>query len=155
MTSSQNPTSRISAGLSFSKLHFFYSLPVSPILSPEASQLNVMGDQTIQPTPESPEIIAFATRMYDAARQGDIPIFEQALPAGLPPNMTNDKGDSLVRSSPTSLKTCHPSSPVSRLTFPTSHHTPGKGTLLKLLKAHALHLSRSRSTFPSSPLSRR
>lgn len=59
-----------------------------------------MGDQTIQPTPESPEIIAFASRMYDAARQGDMPIFEQALPAGLPPNMTNDKGDSLVRSSP-------------------------------------------------------
>ena len=58
-----------------------------------------MGDQTIQPTPESPEIIAFATRMYDAARQGDVPIFEQALPAGLPPNMTNDKGDSLVSSS--------------------------------------------------------
>lgn len=58
-----------------------------------------MGDQTIQPDPESPEIIAFATRMYDAARQGDVPIFEQALPAGLPPNLTNDKGDSLVRSS--------------------------------------------------------
>ena len=57
-----------------------------------------MGDQAVQPNPESPEIIAFATRMYDAARQGDLPIFEQALPAGLPPNMTNDKGDTLVRS---------------------------------------------------------
>ena len=62
-----------------------------------------MGDQTIQADPESPEIIAFATRMYDAARQGDVPIFEQALPAGLPPNLTNDKGDSLVRSSQGSL----------------------------------------------------
>ena len=62
-------------------------------------QIETMGDQAIQPNPESPEIIAFATRMYDAARQGDVPIFEQALPAGLPPNMTNDKGDSLVRSS--------------------------------------------------------
>lgn len=58
--------------------------------------IETMDDQTIQPTPESPEIIAFATRMYDAARQGDVPIFEQALPAGLPPNMTNEKGDSLV-----------------------------------------------------------
>lgn len=75
--------------------------------------VEVMGDQTIQPTAESPEIIAFATRMYDAARQGDTAIFEQVLPAGLPPNMTNDKGDSLVRSSPTSLTTCHPSSSVS------------------------------------------
>lgn len=55
-----------------------------------------MGDQTIQPTPDSPQVIAFATRMYDAARQGDIPIFFQALRAGLPPNMTNDKGDTLL-----------------------------------------------------------
>ena len=71
-----------------------------------------MGDQTNQPTPESPEIIAFATRMYDAARQGDMPIFEQALPAGLPPNMTNDKGDSLVRSSPGVTTACHLSLPI-------------------------------------------
>ena len=80
-----------------------------------------MGDQTVQPTPESPEIIAFATRMYDAARQGDVLIFEQALPAGLPPNMTNDKGDSLVRSSLTYSTTCHVSS-ASTLTNPTTSH---------------------------------
>lgn len=43
-----------------------------------------------------PEAIAFAGRMYDSARTGDLPIFEQALPAGLPPNMTNEKGDTLV-----------------------------------------------------------
>lgn len=43
-----------------------------------------------------PEAIAFAGRMYDSARKGDIPVFEQALPAGLPPNMTNEKGDTLV-----------------------------------------------------------
>ncbi|KAM3086399.1 hypothetical protein ACMFMF_000349 [Clarireedia jacksonii] len=43
-----------------------------------------------------PEAIAFATRMYDAARNGQLDIFQQALPAGLPANMTNDKGDSLV-----------------------------------------------------------
>lgn len=70
-----------------------------------------MGDQMIQPTPESPDIVAFATRMYDAARQGDMLIFEQALPAGLPPNMTNDKGDSLVRSSPGFTTACHLSLP--------------------------------------------
>lgn len=34
--------------------------------------------------------------MYDAARAGQMDIFQQALPAGLPANMTNDKGDSLV-----------------------------------------------------------
>jgi hypothetical protein len=44
-----------------------------------------------------PEAIAFATQMYDAARAGRLDIFQQALPAGLPANMTNEKGDSLVR----------------------------------------------------------
>jgi hypothetical protein len=44
-----------------------------------------------------PEAIALATRMYDAARNGQLDIFQQALPAGLPANMTNEKGDSLVR----------------------------------------------------------
>jgi hypothetical protein len=43
-----------------------------------------------------PEAIAFATQMYDAARAGRLDIFQQALPAGLPANMTNEKGDSLV-----------------------------------------------------------
>ncbi len=43
------------------------------------------------------EAIAFATRMYDAARAGQMDIFQQALPAGLPANMKNEKGDSLVR----------------------------------------------------------
>ena len=46
-----------------------------------------------------PEAIAFASRMYDAARAGQLDIFEQALPAGLPANLTNEKGDSLVCSS--------------------------------------------------------
>lgn len=43
-----------------------------------------------------PEAIALAGRMYNAARNGDIALLEQALPAGLPANMTNDKGDTLV-----------------------------------------------------------
>jgi len=43
-----------------------------------------------------PEALEFASRVYNAARAGDLPFFNQALPAGLPPNMTNEKGDSLV-----------------------------------------------------------
>jgi hypothetical protein len=43
-----------------------------------------------------PEAIALAARMYDAARAGQMDIFQQALLAGLPANMTNEKGDSLV-----------------------------------------------------------
>lgn len=47
----------------------------------------------------TPEAIAFAARVYDAARAGQMDLFEQALPAGLPATMTNEKGDSLVSES--------------------------------------------------------
>ena len=43
-----------------------------------------------------PAALAFAARVFDAARKGEIALFQQALPAGLPPNMTNDKGDTLI-----------------------------------------------------------
>jgi hypothetical protein len=56
-----------------------------------ASQ-NDTGDVASLP----PEAVALAGRMYDAARSGEKEIFEQALPAGLPPNLTNEKGDTLV-----------------------------------------------------------
>ena len=42
------------------------------------------------------EVVAFAARMFDAARQGDLATFAQALPAGLSASLTNDKGDSLI-----------------------------------------------------------
>ena len=48
------------------------------------------------PQPIPPELIEFAGRMYDAARRGDLATFRQALPSGLPPNLTNEKGDTLV-----------------------------------------------------------
>jgi len=43
-----------------------------------------------------PEVIALAGKMYDAARAGQVDIFEQTLPAGLPANLTNEKGDTLI-----------------------------------------------------------
>ncbi|KAL8649132.1 MAG: hypothetical protein Q9226_005702, partial [Calogaya cf. arnoldii] len=43
-----------------------------------------------------PEALDLATRFFNAARTGDIPIFQQAIPAGLPVNLTNDKGDTLL-----------------------------------------------------------
>ncbi|QSZ31198.1 hypothetical protein DSL72_000761 [Monilinia vaccinii-corymbosi] len=57
-----------------------------------------------------PEAIAFASKMYDAARNGDIEVFKQALPAGLPANMTNEKGDSLIM-----LAAYHGHAPLVRL----------------------------------------
>jgi hypothetical protein len=54
--------------------------------------------QPVDPLASLPqEAVDFAGRMYDAARIGDLSIFQQALPAGLPPNLTNEKGDTLVR----------------------------------------------------------
>ena len=58
------------------------------------SENSASASQLVNELP--PEAIAFATRMFDAARTGNIEIFEQALPRGLPANLTNDKGDSLV-----------------------------------------------------------
>lgn len=52
------------------------------------------GQQSADKLP--PEAIALASRFFDAARQGQIDMFEQALPHGLPANLTNDKGDTLV-----------------------------------------------------------
>ncbi|KAK3317587.1 ankyrin repeat-containing domain protein [Cercophora scortea] len=43
-----------------------------------------------------PEAIELARRMYNAAREGDMDIFRQALPGGLPANLTNEKGDTLL-----------------------------------------------------------
>jgi len=43
-----------------------------------------------------PEAIALAGRLYNAARQGDSELLQQALGAGLPVNMTNEKGDTLL-----------------------------------------------------------
>lgn len=51
---------------------------------------------TAPPAELAPEAVAFAGRMFDAARAGQMDIFEQALPAGLPANLTNDKGDTLL-----------------------------------------------------------
>lgn len=43
-----------------------------------------------------PEALALASRLFEAARTGQMDILEQALRGGLKPNMTNGKGDSLV-----------------------------------------------------------
>ncbi|KAI4231937.1 MAG: hypothetical protein LQ349_005296, partial [Xanthoria aureola] len=43
-----------------------------------------------------PEALDLATRFFNAARTGDLAIFQQAIPAGLPVNLTNDKGDTLL-----------------------------------------------------------
>ncbi|ORT55117.1 ankyrin repeat domain-containing protein [Streptomyces sp. CB03238] len=46
-------------------------------------------------TPD-PEVIELASKVFDLARQGDADTLAAYLDAGVPPNLTNDKGDSLV-----------------------------------------------------------
>ncbi|MGI8758966.1 MAG: ankyrin repeat domain-containing protein [Acidimicrobiales bacterium] len=42
------------------------------------------------------EALAFAHRIFDLARSGDTPALTELVDAGLPVNLTNDKGDSLL-----------------------------------------------------------
>ena len=50
------------------------------------------------PAPDAPddETLAFAARVFDLARCGDAGALAALLDGGLPPNLRNDKGDSLV-----------------------------------------------------------
>lgn len=43
-----------------------------------------------------PDIVELATRMFDHARKGQAGALDQYLRAGLPVNLTNDKGDTLL-----------------------------------------------------------
>jgi uncharacterized protein len=43
-----------------------------------------------------PDVVAFAHRMFDLARDGDSEQLAAHVDAGLPVNLTNDKGDSLL-----------------------------------------------------------
>lgn len=57
---------------------------------------------TAQPTPPlstsrlPPEAIALASKLFDLARTGDTATLSQYLSAGIPPNLTNSKGDTLL-----------------------------------------------------------
>ncbi|MFC8919753.1 ankyrin repeat domain-containing protein [Streptomyces sp. NPDC047821] len=46
-------------------------------------------------TPD-PEVIELASKVFDLARQGDAEALAAYVDAGVPVNLTNDKGDSLV-----------------------------------------------------------
>ncbi|HEY2724957.1 MAG TPA: ankyrin repeat domain-containing protein [Pseudonocardiaceae bacterium] len=46
--------------------------------------------------PQDDEMIELATRLFDMARAGDTATLDAYLEAGVPANLSNDKGDSLV-----------------------------------------------------------
>lgn len=68
--------------------------PIATLFPPKPSS---------DPSTLPPEAIDLATRLFNAARAGDLHIFQQAIPNGLPVNLTNDKGDTLVRLSAVSF----------------------------------------------------
>ncbi|WP_040749507.1 ankyrin repeat domain-containing protein [Nocardia transvalensis] len=43
-----------------------------------------------------PELIELATKVFDLARTGDAATLTAYLEAGIPPNLTNDRGDTLL-----------------------------------------------------------
>lgn len=58
----------------------------------------IPGNSLTSATAFSPslEAIKLAAQMYNAAREGNKQVLEEALLDGLPPNLTNEKGDTLV-----------------------------------------------------------
>ena len=50
----------------------------------------------MEPTELDSEVIEFAHRMFELARNGGTDELAWALTKGLPPNLTNDKGDTLL-----------------------------------------------------------
>jgi uncharacterized protein len=54
------------------------------------------NDTQKQPGAPDDDMIAFAKEVFDVARRGDAAMLDALLAKGLPPNLRNDKGDSLV-----------------------------------------------------------
>ena len=50
----------------------------------------------IEPEPIDPGVIALAAKVFDLARGGDTPALVEYLDAGVPANLTNHKGDTLL-----------------------------------------------------------
>lgn len=56
-----------------------------------------MDSSQLPPPSQLPaETLAFARQFFDYARKGDVEAFRAPLAAGLPPGLSNDKGDSFL-----------------------------------------------------------
>jgi ankyrin repeat protein len=67
--------------------------------TPPTSSSQPQAQATAKPTSISqlpPEAIELATKLYDFARSGDTTSLTQYLSAGIPANLTNHKGDTLL-----------------------------------------------------------
>ena len=69
--------------------------PPSP--SPSATAPSSSSPKpSVSATSLPPEALALATKLFDLARAGSTPELQQYLTAGIPPNLTNHKGDTLL-----------------------------------------------------------
>lgn len=69
---------------------------VQPQPPPPSSSSTSSSDALKDPAGLPPEAIALATRLFDFARQGDTRTLSQYIQAGIPANLTNHKGDTLL-----------------------------------------------------------
>lgn len=75
----------------------------APTSDPPGSTSSITTQQQQPPTtsPDKvsslpPEAVALAGKLFDLARQGDTPALDVYLAAGIPANLTNHKGDTLL-----------------------------------------------------------
>jgi ankyrin repeat protein len=57
---------------------------------------NSSMSEAVQPDAVDPEVLELAGRVFDAARNGDAPALAGFVDAGVPADLCNDKGDTLV-----------------------------------------------------------
>jgi uncharacterized protein len=69
-----------------------HAIPMEPPMHPDSPS----GEQDPHREPLTDELIDFASEVFDVARRGDAVMLDTLLHKGLPPNLRNDKGDTLV-----------------------------------------------------------
>ncbi|KAK4047360.1 hypothetical protein OIO90_006219 [Microbotryomycetes sp. JL221] len=75
------------------------STPPGASSDPMANGQSLVNGTGARPAPTSAQLeaaFAFARPYFDHARQGNVEALQPALEAGLPANLTNDKGDTLL-----------------------------------------------------------
>ncbi|KAF2101412.1 ankyrin [Rhizodiscina lignyota] len=68
-------------------------------LNPDSTQQATGSTATAKPSSVNdlpPAAVELATKLFDAAREGSTALLSQYLDAGIPPNLTNHKGDTLI-----------------------------------------------------------
>ncbi|EME43664.1 hypothetical protein DOTSEDRAFT_89449 [Dothistroma septosporum NZE10] len=71
-------------------------LPQTPSESTQSQPTTTATQQPSKPSQLPPEALDLASKIFDFAREGKTAELRQYLTAGIPPNLTNHKGDTLI-----------------------------------------------------------